>query len=38
MAEILTCFFPYSTATSINLAYSSFFDAARIRDGLVVAS
>jgi hypothetical protein len=32
------CFLPYSTATSINLAYSGFFAAARMRDGLVVAS
>merc|ERR1712144_112142 len=29
---------PYSTATSISLAYSGFLDAARMRDGLVVAS
>lgn len=29
---------PYSTARSINLAYSAFLDAARIREGLVVAS
>ena len=32
------CFLPYSTAASISFAYSGFFDAARMRDGLVVAS
>jgi hypothetical protein len=32
------CSFPYATATSISLAYSGFLDAARIREGLVVAS
>ncbi len=34
----LTCFLPYSTAGSISLAYSGFLEAARMRDGLVVAS
>jgi hypothetical protein len=34
----LPCFLPYSTAASISLAYSSFLDAARIKEGLVVAS
>lgn len=34
----LPCFFPYSTATSMSLAYSGFLEAARIREGLVVAS
>lgn len=29
---------PYSIATSISLAYSGFLDAARMREGLVVAS
>ena len=29
---------PYATATSMSLAYSGFFEAARIKDGLVVAS
>jgi hypothetical protein len=29
---------PYATASSMSLAYSSFLDAARIREGLVVAS
>jgi len=29
---------PYSTATSISLAYSAFLEAARMREGLVVAS
>lgn len=33
-----TVFLPYSTATSMSLAYSGFLEAARIRDGLVVAS
>lgn len=32
------CFLPYSTAASMSLAYSSFFDAARIKEGFVVAS
>jgi hypothetical protein len=32
------CSLPYLTAASMSLAYSSFFDAARIREGLVVAS
>ena len=32
------CFLPYSTAASMSLAYSGFLDAARINDGLVVAS
>jgi hypothetical protein len=32
------CFLPYSTAASMSFAYSSFLDAARIREGLVVAS
>lgn len=32
------CAFPYSRAESISLAYSAFFEAARIRDGFVVAS
>jgi hypothetical protein len=32
------CFLPYSHAASISFAYSGFFDAARMRDGLVVAS
>lgn len=30
--------FPYATATSMSLAYSGFFAACRIREGLVVAS
>jgi hypothetical protein len=34
----LPFFLPYSTAESISFAYSSFLDAARISDGLVVAS
>lgn len=29
---------PYATATSMSLAYSGFLEAARMRDGLVVAS
>jgi len=32
------CSLPYATAVSISLAYSGFFEAARMRDGLVVAS
>ena len=32
------CDLPYSTATSMSFAYSGFFDAARIKDGFVVAS
>ena len=32
------CFFPYSHASSMSFAYSGFFEAARIKDGLVVAS
>ena len=36
--ERRTCSLPYSMATSINLAYSVFLEAARIRDGFVVAS
>jgi hypothetical protein len=35
---VLPCSFPYATAMSISLAYSSFLEAARIREGLVVAS
>jgi hypothetical protein len=35
---VFTFFLPYSTATSINLAYSGFLEAARMSDGLVVAS
>lgn len=35
---IRTCSLPYFSATSINLAYSGFFEAARIKEGLVVAS
>jgi hypothetical protein len=34
----LPCCLPYATASSMSLAYSGFLDAARIRDGLVVAS
>lgn len=30
--------FPYATAVSMSLAYSAFLEAARINDGLVVAS
>ena len=33
-----TSFLPFSTAASIKLAYSGFLDAARMREGLVVAS
>lgn len=36
--DLLTCCLPYSTAMSWSFAYCSFFDAARINDGLVVAS
>jgi hypothetical protein len=32
------CFLPYSTAASISLAYSGFLEAARMSEGLVVAS
>jgi len=35
---LLPCFLPYSTAASMSFAYSGFFDAARINEGLVVAS
>ena len=34
----LPCFLPYSHASSMSLAYSGFLEAARIKDGLVVAS
>ena len=34
----LPCFLPYAQASSMSFAYSGFLDAARIRDGLVVAS
>ena len=37
-SSVLPCFIPYSIATSWSLAYSVFFDAARIREGFVVAS
>lgn len=33
-----TCFLPYSIALSISFAYSGFLEAARIKEGLVVAS
>lgn len=36
--DVLTWSLPYATATSISLAYSGFFDAARMREGFVVAS
>jgi hypothetical protein len=32
------CALPYATASSMSLAYSAFLEAARIREGLVVAS
>lgn len=35
---LLPCFLPYSTAASISFAYSGFLDAARMSEGLVVAS
>lgn len=35
---LLPCFFPYATASSMSFAYSGFLDAARINEGLVVAS
>jgi hypothetical protein len=34
----LPCDLPYATASSISFAYSGFFDAARMSEGLVVAS
>lgn len=34
----LTCSLPYSTAISMSLAYSGFLEAAKTRDGFVVAS
>lgn len=34
----LTCSLPYSIEALINSAYSGFFEAARISEGLVVAS
>ena len=34
----LPCFLPYATASSMSLAYSGFLEAARMREGLVVAS
>lgn len=37
-STVLPCFLPYSTAASISLAYSGFLDAARMSEGLVVAS
>ena len=37
-STLLPCFLPYSTAVSISFAYSGFLDAARMREGLVVAS
>ena len=37
-STVLPCCFPYSTAASISFAYSGFLAAARISEGLVVAS
>lgn len=34
----LPCFLPYAHASSMSLAYSGFLEAARIKEGLVVAS